>query len=89
MQTSLFKKMMEPHYYTAAVDGNSMAGQVSHQVVKSSSLRQVMRFAERFNAVQPPEAEITVYRHMNGHDPRLVAKRLVADRFWKYVEKYQ
>jgi len=40
MQTSLFKKMLEPSYYTASVDGNSMAGQVSHQVVKSSSLRQ-------------------------------------------------
>jgi len=26
---------------------------------------------------------------MNGHDPKLVAKRLVADRFWKYAEKYQ
>jgi hypothetical protein len=34
MQTSLFKKMMEPHYFTASVDSNSMAGQVSHQVVK-------------------------------------------------------
>ena len=31
MQTSLFKKMMDPHYYTATVDSNSMAGQVSHQ----------------------------------------------------------
>jgi uncharacterized protein YjiS (DUF1127 family) len=51
-----------------------------------SSLRQVMRFAARFNAVQPPEALISVYRHMNGADPKLVAKRLVADRFWKYVE---
>jgi len=48
-----------------------------------------MRFAARFNAVQPPEALISVYRHMNGADPKLVAKRLVADRFWKYVEKYQ
>jgi uncharacterized protein YjiS (DUF1127 family) len=45
-----------------------------------------MRFAARFNAVQPPEALISVYRHMNGADPKLVAKRLVADRFWKYVE---
>ena len=54
-----------------------------------SSLRQVMRFAARFNAVQPPEALISVYRHMNGADPKLVAKRLVADRFWKYLEKYQ
>jgi hypothetical protein len=89
MQTSLFKQMMEPHYYTATVDSNSMAGQFSHQVVRSSSLRQVMRFAARFNAVQPPEAEINVYRHMNGHDPKLVAKRLVGNRFWKHVEKYQ
>ena len=32
MQTSLFKEMMEPSYYTASVDSNSMAGQVSHQV---------------------------------------------------------
>jgi hypothetical protein len=45
MQTSLFKKMLEPSYYTASVDSNSMAGKVSHQVVKSSSLRQVMRAA--------------------------------------------
>jgi hypothetical protein len=82
MQTSLFKKMLEPSYYTAS-------GQVSHQVVKSSSLRQVMRAASRFNAAQPPEALISVFRHMNGADPKLVAKRLVADRFWKYVEKYQ
>jgi hypothetical protein len=50
MQTSLFKKMLEPSYYTASVDSNSMAGQVSHQVVKSSSLRQVMRAASRLNA---------------------------------------
>jgi hypothetical protein len=48
-----------------------------------------MRFAARFNAVQPPEAVINVYRHTNGDDPRLIAKRWVADRFWKYVEKYQ
>jgi hypothetical protein len=88
MQTSLFKKMMELHYYTASVDNNSMAGQVSHQVVRSSSMRQAMRAAARFNA-QPPEAVISVFRHMNGHDPKLVAKRLVADRFWKYVERYQ
>ena len=54
MQTSLFKKMMDPHYYTATVDSNSMAGQVSHQVIKSSSPRQVMRFAARFNAAGKP-----------------------------------
>jgi hypothetical protein len=89
MQTSLFKKMTEPHYYTATADSGSMAGQVSHRVVRSSSLRQVMRFAARFNADQAPAAEINVYRHMNGHDPKRAAKRLVADRFWKYVEKCQ
>jgi hypothetical protein len=89
MQPSLFKKMMEPHYYTATVDSNSLAGQVSHQVIRSSSLRQVMRFAARFNAIQPPAAQISVYRHYNGHDPKLVAKRRVADRYWKYVEKFQ
>jgi lipopolysaccharide assembly outer membrane protein LptD (OstA) len=89
MQTSLFKKMMDPHYYTATVDSNSMSGQVSHQVIRSSSLRQAMRAASRFNAVQPIEALISVFRHTNGHDPKLVAKRLVADRFWKYAEKYQ
>ena len=82
MQTSLFKKMMEAHYYTATVDSSSMAGQVSHQVVRSSSPRQVMRFAARISADHAPAAEINVYRHMNGHDPMLVAKRLVADRFW-------
>ena len=84
-----FQENAEPSYYTASVDSNSMAGKVSHQVVKSSSLRQVMRAASRFNAAQPPEALISVFRHMNGADPKLVAKRLVADRFWKYVEKYQ
>jgi hypothetical protein len=89
MQISLFKKMMDPHYYTASVDSNSMSGQVSHQVVRSSSLRQVMRFAARFNADQPPEAEISVYRHANGHDPKLVAKRLVADRNWRYLDARQ
>jgi hypothetical protein len=78
--------MMEPTYYTASVDSNSMADQVSHQVIKSSSPRQVMRFAARLT---PLEALISVFRHMNGHDPKLVAKRLVADRFWKYAEKYQ
>jgi hypothetical protein len=86
MQTSLFKKMLEPSYYTASVDSNSMAGQVSHQVIKSSSPRQVMRLPR---ALTPLEALISVFRHMNGHDPKLVAKRLVADRFWKYAEKYQ
>jgi hypothetical protein len=40
-------------------------------------------------ALTPLEALIRVFRHMNGHDPKLVAKRLVADRFWKYAEKYQ
>jgi len=89
MQTSLFKKMLEPSYYTASVDSNSMAGQVSHQVVKSSSLRQVMRAASRFNAAQPPEALIQRLSAHERGDPKLVAKRLVADRFWKYVEKYQ
>jgi hypothetical protein len=49
----------DPTYYTAAVDNNSIDGQVSHQVVRSSSLRQVMRSA----ADQPPEAEISVYQH--------------------------
>jgi uncharacterized protein YjiS (DUF1127 family) len=65
MQTSLFKKMLEPSYYTASVDSNSMAGQVSHQVVKSSSLRQVMRAASRFNAAQPPEALI---QRLSAHE---------------------
>jgi hypothetical protein len=49
-----FKEMMEPTYYTASVDSNSMAGQVSHQVIESSSPRQVMRFAARFNAAGKP-----------------------------------
>jgi hypothetical protein len=75
---------LRPAYYTAAVDHNSMDGQVSHQVVRSSSLRQVMRSAARFNNDQPPEAEISVYQH-NGGDPRLVAKRQVAERYWRYL----
>ena len=66
-----------------------MAGQVSHQVVRSSSLRQVMRFAARFNADQSPEAEISVYRHANWHDPKLIAKRLVAERYWRYLDARQ
>jgi hypothetical protein len=82
---SIFNKLMEPTYYTATVDHSSIP---SHKVVRSSSLRQVTRFAARFNH-EPAEAEITVFRHMNGDDPKLVAKRLVADRFWKYVERYQ
>jgi hypothetical protein len=75
---------LRPAYYTAAVDHNSMDGQVSHQVVRSSSLRQVMRSAARFNNDQPPEAEISVYQH-NGGDPKLVAKRQVAGRYWRYL----
>jgi hypothetical protein len=85
MQTSLFKKMLEPSYYTASVDSNSRASQDSHEVVRSSSLRQVMRAASRFNAAQPPEALISVFRHSNGQDPKLVARRSVKERFWKYV----
>jgi hypothetical protein len=50
---------------------------------------QVQDAVAETNAAQPPEAVITVYRHTNGDDPRLIAKRSVADRFWKYVEKYQ
>jgi hypothetical protein len=42
---STFGELLYPIYYTAAVDGNSMDGQVSHQVVRSNSLRQVMRSA--------------------------------------------
>ena len=89
MQTSLFKKMLEPSYYTASVDSNSMAGQVSHQSSSQAPCVRSCACRSRFNAAQPPEALISVFRHMNGHDPKLVAKRLVADRFWKYVEKYQ
>jgi hypothetical protein len=81
---SAFGELSKPAYYTAAVDHNSLAGQVSHQVVRSSSLRQVMRSAARFNNDQPPEAEISVYRH-NGGDPKLVAKRQVARRYWRYL----
>jgi hypothetical protein len=80
------EKLKEPFYYTATVDHNSMGGQVNYQIVRSSSLRQVMRFAARFHADQPPEAEINVYRHANGHDPKLVAKRLVAERYWRYLD---
>ena len=76
----------EPTYYTAAVDNNSIDGQASHQVVRSSSLRQVMRSAARFNNNQTPEAEIGVYQH-NGGDPKLVAKRQVAERYWRYLER--
>jgi hypothetical protein len=36
MQTSLFKRLMEPHHFTASVDSNSMAGQFSHQIVRSA-----------------------------------------------------
>jgi hypothetical protein len=79
---SLTKKLLTPAYYTATVE-------TSHQIARSSSLRQVMRFAARFNTNQLPEAEINVYQHVNGHDPKLVATRLVTDRFWKYVEKPQ
>jgi hypothetical protein len=39
----------------------------------------------RFNT-QPPQAEISVYRH-NGGDPKLVAKRQVAERYWRYLAR--
>jgi hypothetical protein len=80
------EKLLTKAHYTATVDHHSTAG---HQIVRSSSLRRVMRAAAAFNANQPPEAEINVFRHVNGHDPKLVAKRLVTDRFWKYAEKPQ
>jgi hypothetical protein len=51
---------MDAHYYTATVDHPTIPGT---NVVRSSSLRQVMRFAARFNNVAP-EAEINVFRHM-------------------------
>jgi hypothetical protein len=82
MQSSFFKKLTEPGYYTAVLDHWSVPG---HQEIRSSSLRQVMRFAERFNGNHPPEAEINVYRHANGQDQKLVATRSLADRYWKYV----
>ena len=82
---STFGELLNPTYYTAAVDHNSMDGQVSHQVVRSSSLRQVMRSAARFNT-QPPEAEISVYQHNSG-DPKLVARRQVARRYWRYLAR--
>ena len=81
---STFRELLEPAYYTATVDHNSIAGQVSHRIVRSGSLRQVMRFAVRFNNDQPPEAEISVYQH-NGGAPKLVAKRQVAERCWRYL----
>ena len=43
-----------------------------------------MRSAARFNNNQTPEAEISVYQH-NGGDPKLVAKRQVAERYWRYL----
>jgi uncharacterized protein YdiU (UPF0061 family) len=76
-----FKKLMDAHYHTATVDHLTIPGT---DVVRSSSLRQVMRFAARFNN-EAPEAEIKVFRHMNGHDPKLVARRLVTQRFWHYT----
>jgi hypothetical protein len=57
-----FKKLMDAHYHTATVDHLTIPGT---DVVRSSSLRQVMRFAARFNN-EAPEAEIKVFRHMNG-----------------------
>src|SRR6476659_1368199 len=81
---STFGELLEPAYYTATVDHNSIAGQVSHRIVRSGSLRQVMRFAARFNNDQPPEAEISVYQH-NGGAPKLVANRQVAKRYWGVI----
>ena len=54
-------------YYTATVDHWSITGQ---PIIRSSSLRQCMRYAARFND-NPPEAEINVYQHVDGHDPPL------------------
>jgi hypothetical protein len=85
MQNSFFKKLMAPHYFTATVDYPEMP---STKAVRSSSLRQVMRFAARFNN-EAPGAEINVFRHVNGHDPKLVARRRVIQRFWRYTEREQ
>jgi hypothetical protein len=78
-------KLLAPDYYTATVDHWPIDGQQSLPV-RSSSLRQCMRFAARFNVDHPSEAEINVYQHTNGHEPRLVARRRVTDRYWKYVK---
>jgi hypothetical protein len=86
MQSSLFKKLVNPHYFTATVDHPTIPG---IKAIRSSSLRQVMRFAARFNNEAPQQAEINVFRHMNGHDPKLVARRLVIQRFWRYTEQKQ
>jgi hypothetical protein len=45
---SIFNKLMEPTYYTATVDHSSIP---SHKVVRSSSLRQVTRFAACFTQI--------------------------------------
>ena len=62
MQNSFFKKLMAPHYFTATVDYPEMP---STKAVRSSSLRQVMRFAARFNN-EAPGAEINVFRQSTG-----------------------
>jgi hypothetical protein len=82
---SLAKKLLSAAYYTATVDRPTIDGQ-QPLAVRSSSLRQCMRFAVRFNVDNPSEAEINVYQHTNEYGPRLVARRRVADRFWKYVK---
>ena len=54
---SLAKKLLTAAYYTATVDRPTIDGQQS-LAVRSSSLRQCMRFAARFNVDHPSEAEI-------------------------------
>ena len=70
-------------YYTATIDHWSVASrpQVKSTSLKSTSLRQVMRFAAQLSATlsASPHAEIIVCRHEDGLEPQC-AKRLIKDR---------
>ena len=77
--------LAEKDYYTATVEHWSIDGQQSLEV-QSGSLRQCMRSAARFNVSHPYEAEIHIYWHQSGHEPKRVAWRRVVDRRWTYVK---
>jgi hypothetical protein len=70
-------------YFTASIEDH----EIPHsQHVRSGSLRQCMRCAARLDSGHPPEAEIHVYQHTHGAEPRLVAKRFVGNHYWTYVQ---
>jgi hypothetical protein len=63
-------------YFTAGLAGHD-------DKVQSGSLRQVKRYAAKFNSFEQQEREIEVFQHEEGHEPKRVASRRLKDRYWK------